>query len=245
MNRYKQYIDRYAGLHSGKDPFTNENNKRRYNNQKGRILFSGSQLTKRFLPFIDHVIKKKGRAITMLDYGSGRAIHNYKRVLDNDITIHEYFKGKLQCYYVYDPAVRDYKVKPPLGMEFDLVCCSDVMEHIPEEFVPVVLSEISNYTKKNGTMIFSISANPARKFFEDGENLHVTCKPLEWWIQAFENYLGDKSFLLQHNDYSRLENEDSDPEGAIIIKYYNSRWIDIWDSESVPNGEPIKLEEGV
>jgi hypothetical protein len=150
----------------------------------------------------------------------------------------------IQCYYAYDPAVKQYSMKPPLSMEFDLTCCADVMEHVPEEFVSVVLAEIGNYTKKTGSMIFSISGNLAKKRFTDGENLHATIRPLDWWVDAIRKYCGNKSFVLIYNDDSQMIPSSvpakTDENGRTVlittntsIRFYNSPHFKVWNFSDV------------
>ena len=241
MNKLQEYVLKYQGLHDGSGCYysldSSDSTKPRYN--KDAILFDGSQLGRKFPPYIKQVIGAKGRAITLLDYGCGQATHVHKALSEHgNKTLLGRLKGMVQCYYCYDPAVKKYSMKPPLGMEFDLLCCADVMEHVPEEFVSVVLTELGNYTKKNGALIFSISANTARKIFHDGENLHTTLKSVEWWVNAIQQYIGNKSFLLFHTDNSRLS-EGDEKEKATIIKYYNSERFRVWNLDGIERAEEI------
>lgn len=243
MNKLDEYVLRYQGIHSGTDPYMGPDGKL-YNNQqdptKGKTLFDGSQLGKKLVPYIQQVIDAKRRAVTLLDYGSGKAIHTYIPLpAHGNKTLLGRFNGMIQCYYAYDPAVKKYSMKPPLGMVFDITCCADVMEHVPEEFVPVVLAEIGNYTKPNGAIMFSISSNPAKKKFQDGEDLHATIKSLDWWINAIRNYCGDKSFILAHDENSRLGPNDPG-EMATFIRYYNSPKFPVWNLQGVDRAEEIK-----
>jgi hypothetical protein len=262
MNKLEEYVLRYQGIHSGTEQYLALDGKLHRNETdptKGKMLFDGSQLGKKFPPYIQQVIDSKRRAITLLDYGCGKAIHTYMPLSHHgNKTLLGRLNGMIQCYYAYDPAVRQYAMKPPLGMEFDLTCCADVMEHVPEEFVPVVLAEIGNYTKKNGAMIFSISANLAKKMFTDGENLHATIKSIDWWTDAIRKYCGDKSFLLLHDDDTRLDpltpeqKEQLKAEGITThtqcstwIRYYNSPRYKIWESDGVEKAyyEKVVIEE--
>lgn len=242
MNKFEEYIQRYQGIHDGVDTYlvdTSLDTPRL--NSLGKPLFDGSQFGYKFPPYIEQVIEAKGRAITLLDYGCGQAVHTYQILSRHgNKTLLGRLNGMVQCYYCYDPAVKKYNMKPPQGMVFDLSCCADVMEHVPEEYVPMVLTEIGSYTKMDGALIFSISANPARKLFNNGENLHITIKPLEWWINAIQSYIGDKSFLIFHTDDQRLPLGEEDRTKAIIIRYYNSKSFPIWKGEGVEGVEEIK-----
>lgn len=243
MNKLEEYILRYRELHDGtamyasaSDPTIQKVNKGKPGKKK--VLFDGSQLGKKLPPFIQKFINNKGKAVTLLDYGCGRAIHNFTRLRDHGNetytrrTLIERFEGMIQCYYCFDPAVQIYDEKPPQGMIFDIVCCADVMEHIPEDFVESVLREIFAYTKTNGVAMFTISGNPALKTFNDGENLHTTIKQVEWWLEKIQTCSDGKSFLLFHNDESK-------PDQPVQFKYHNSTELTIWNFMNRKN--PIKL----
>lgn len=66
---------------------------------------------------------------------------------------------------------------------YDAVLCTDVMEHIPPEHVPMVLQNIHNSSGKFA--FFTIGLQP-----DDyghnlvGESLHLTVQPPQWWIDA-------------------------------------------------------------
>lgn len=244
MNKLEEYVLRYQGIHSGTDKYLALDGKLYQNEQdpnNGKVLFDGSQLGKKFPPYIQQVIDAKRRAITLLDYGCGKAIHTYMPLAAHgNKTLLGRFNGMIQCYYSYDPAVKQYSVKPPTYMVFDLTCCADVMEHVPEEFVPTVLAEIGNYTKEDGTMLFSISGNLAKKMFRDGENLHATIKPLDWWVDAIRKYCGDKSFVVIYNDDSKMIPSSIPPKidenGNVSqtvtntsIRFYNSQAFNVWE----------------
>ena len=148
MNKLEEYILRYQGIHTATDKYLALDGKLHDNyldSSQGKTLFDGSQLGKKFPPYIQQVINAKGRAVTLLDYGCGKAIHTYMPLsAHGNKTLLGRLNGMIQCYYSYDPAVPQYAIKPPSGMVFDVTCCADVMEHVPEEFVPVVLAEIGN-----------------------------------------------------------------------------------------------------
>lgn len=239
MNKLEEYIIRYQGLHDGTDSYlavaTNKqiSPAKLAEKKQPKIIFDGSQLGKKLPQFIQTVIDTKARAITLLDYGCGKAIHNYKVLREHgDKTFNERFNGMLQCYYCYDPAVRMYNVKPPQGMVFDLVCCADVMEHVPEEFVDHVLQEIASYTKEDGTGLFTISGNLAGKAFADGENLHATVRSVEWWTERLKNAFNDKAFLLIYND----TNNNEDP---LRLQYHNSSLYKPWTFDN----QEVKIKE--
>lgn len=115
-------------------------------------------------------------AKTMLDFGCGRGdayrsphkLHHHLGIHRSDVTL-------------YDPAFRPDD-RLPTG-QFDLVVCSDVLEHIPEEEVEEFVARLFGYAKK--AVWASVCCRPAKKFFADGRNMHVTVKPYEWWHDRF------------------------------------------------------------
>lgn len=245
MNKLEEYILRYQALHDGTSSYAAAESGKLISPEKlkrdiGKVIFDGSQLGKKLPDFIQQVIDSKQRAITLLDYGCGKAIHTYTPLAQHGKkTLLGRFNGMIQCYYCYDPAVQIYNVKPPSGMVFDLVCCADVMEHVPEEFVDYVLQEISSYTKQDGAALFTISGNLAGKAFDDGENLHATVKPIEWWIDRLKKAFVDKSFLVVYND----TNNSEDP---LKLQYQNSQSLNIWnlkDQEVIVNNRKCVVEE--
>jgi len=105
--------------------------------------------------------------------------------MDNIKTILDYGCGKAEYHPTewnatkYDPGYFPYQTKPTGN--FDLVICTDVMEHIEEQYVDAVFSEIFKYANKS--VYLSISTEPAKKNLPDGRNCHVTQKDSEWWIE--------------------------------------------------------------
>ena len=71
---------------------------------------------------------------------------------------------------------------PPTGTPHRFGYCCDVMEHIPTEFVALV---VSNMLARCTNIFLSVS-------FEDdvfghfvGQPLHLTVKPFNWWLDMF------------------------------------------------------------
>lgn len=67
-------------------------------------------------------------------------------------------------------------------MDYDLVLCVDVMEHIQEDKVEEVLEDLFS----SGRFVFlTITCYPARQILSNGKNAHYTVKDPSWWD---ENY---------------------------------------------------------
>lgn len=109
----------------------------------------------------------------ILDYGSGKGYQYLER------RVHELWGGLLP--HCYDPGVIQIGKKPD-GV-FGGVICSDVMEHIDPADVAPVLDDIFASVVPEGPAFayFHISTRPAGKTFDDGENVHLTVRPEQWW----------------------------------------------------------------
>lgn len=124
--------------------------------------FSGGCLGK-YIPEIKELIQQHD-CRSVLDYGCGKASAHHKNKLTDNVTL-------------FDPYYEPYS-KEPEGF-FDIVICTDVMEHIPEDEVGKLLAKLINMTNK--VLFFAICTKPAKKKFSDGSNVHLTIRSEEWW----------------------------------------------------------------
>ena len=108
----------------------------------------------------------------MLDYGCGKG-KQY-----SEEKIHEEYFRNIQPA-MYDPAVNQFS-EIPKG-KFDLVICTDVLEHISEEDLDTFLKEL--YSKADTAVYLGICNIPANTFLSDGRNSHVTLKSFDWWVE--------------------------------------------------------------
>jgi uncharacterized Rossmann fold enzyme len=90
----------------------------------------------------------------------------------------------------YDPAVpgKDESPKPA-----DLVCCTDVLEHVEPEKIEHVLRDLRRVTLKVG--FFTIHTGPAQKVLADGRNAHVLQRDKAWWAKMLGHYFQVGSIL--------------------------------------------------
>jgi hypothetical protein len=117
-------------------------------------------------------------ARTLLDFGCGRG-DAYR----SPHKIHHQWGIPRQFVTLYDPAF--YRMDTIPTGSFDIVVCSDVLEHIPEDEVDEFIARLFSHAKK--AVWASVCCRPAKKFFPDTEvNLHVTQKPYDWWREAFD-----------------------------------------------------------
>lgn len=85
--------------------------------------------------------------------------------------------------YRYDPAIPEFADMPI--DKVDLVLCTDVMEHVPEEDVDDILATIRSLSKH---AFFNISVREAKEILPNGENAHCTVRPPPWWRQKLLNH---------------------------------------------------------
>lgn len=144
------------------------------------------------LSILNHVVSirkllTETESHTMLDFGCGRG-EAYK-------SPHKLYKQlglPRHAVTLYDPAFMPTS-KLPVG-QFDLVVCSDVLEHLVEDEVDAFIARLFRYAKK--AVWASACARPAKKFFPDGRNLHTCIKPISWWEDRFRAACGPLPFVL-------------------------------------------------
>lgn len=97
-------------------------------------------------------------------------------------------------------------------MQFDIVTCWEVMEHIKESDLAMVAENVKKHLLPHGLWVMSVSK--VDDFFE-GVNLHQTVKPKKWWIEKFAS-LGlthleayETYFSEQYIRGNRYESKDS------------------------------------
>lgn len=137
--------------------------------QKMHMQFYGASAYLYFDQIAKEVIDLNPSSV--LDFGCGRS----------DLVAH-FWKDGGRVIAKYDPAIPQYKEMPE--RVFDLVLCTDVMEHIPMADVDQILREVKTKSKN---AIFTISMKPARAKLPDGRNAHVTLlNASEWsrWVKS-------------------------------------------------------------
>ena len=125
---------------------------------------------------------------TMLDFGCGRGdAYRSPHKLHHELGLSRH------VVTLYDPAFRP-SAALPTGT-YDLVVCSDVLEHIPEGEVPAFVARLFAYSRK--AVWASVCCRPAKKNFPGTDvNMHVTIQPYTWWYDRFHEAVGDRAFAL-------------------------------------------------
>lgn len=174
--RYKDLLAMYRTMHSEGDSnygIAAEN------------MFSGISLPPQ-MPRIKNLIDRIG-AKSVLDYGCGKALMYRSSPIEVEgksyNNIKEYWG--VDQIFLYDPGHQPYSQLPT--QKADLVVCTDVLEHCPDQDVVWILKEIFSYASKG--VYLNISCYPARKKLPNGENAHCTIRPQHWWQGALD-YIG-------------------------------------------------------
>lgn len=141
---------------------------------------------------------------SVLDYGSGKGEAYLADGLHRDWGV------EVTCF---DPAVPRFKTRPQ--QKFHGVICNDVMEHIPEDYVPMILRDALGFATKFA--FFQICTRKAKKNLPDGRNCHLTIRPSEWWMAR----IGEAQGVVGGPEIIRviwhLEGEERRLENATIL----------------------------
>tara|TARA_R100000654_G_scaffold22992_1_gene45279 strand:+ start:424 stop:1029 length:606 start_codon:yes stop_codon:yes gene_type:complete len=165
---YHDLIDSYKVLHQ----------------EEGK--FKGISLVP-LVPTLIHLIKEN-KCKTLLDYGCGKAIpYDKERCKEVDLRNPIQELCNLKSFNLYDPAYEKYATLP--DKKYDIVVCTDVLEHIAEQDIDYVLTEILSRSKK--IVFLNISCQPALKHFKEGKfkgkNVHISVFDPSWWMHKIGN----------------------------------------------------------
>lgn len=117
---------------------------------------------------------------SFLDYGCGRS--NLCEIMK--------INKKIKTYK-YDPAIPEFNYIKK-GLKVDLIANCDVMEHIPESEVDVLLEHMSNISQN---VFFNIYLKKATTYLPNGENAHCTIKPIYWWRKKIKKYFNTTTIV--------------------------------------------------
>lgn len=160
----------------------------------------GSALHKH-IPYIAILIQDF-RLTSVLDFGCGKAQFWKKNPFWRAMFQWTNENKNLYNLWLYDPGYDDSDKETRTGMSihntlpasrYDLVICTDVLEHVPEEDIGFTLETILGKSRR--FVYLNISCYYATKTFRDGTNVHVTVKPPSWWkaqIQEAEKRVFEK-----------------------------------------------------
>lgn len=150
---------------------------------KGSQFSRGTALLKH-IPELTRLTKLLG-CKDALDFGCGKAwfwkLPHWKAIFDNE----------LRSIKLYDPAIPEHDELPE--GRYDLVLCTDVLEHVHPEETDDFLKTLFLYTRR--CLFINVSTVPAKKTFDDGTNLHINLRTKDQWqkkIYEIRDWYGDK-----------------------------------------------------
>jgi hypothetical protein len=128
----------------------------------------------------------------------GRSLLAHIPAIDRLLQIHachsilDYGCGKARCWppqwqgriIGYDPAYEPYSVRPQGS--YDMVICTDVLEHVPASAVDWVIRDIFQYREK--WAYINIATYRSDHCLPNGTNKHVTVRDHAWWNQRLSTY---------------------------------------------------------
>ena len=165
------------------------------------------------VPLVPTLMKmiKENNCKTLLDYGCGKAIP-YSKKECKSIGLKKPVQElcNLDSFALYDPAYPKYSKLTK--KKYDIVVCTDVMEHIAEQDIDWVLKDILSHSKK--AVFLNISCQPALKHFKEGkfkgQNVHVSVFHGTWWSDKVKNIWNDFQRLKIYmicvgKDYTHIE----------------------------------------
>ena len=83
--------------------------------------------------------------------------------------------------------VKDKILTNLFNTEFDYIICKDVMEHIPEDNIPIILKELNNILIDEALFVIPLGDNDKFRIREyEIDVTHVTKKDEDWWIDKFK-----------------------------------------------------------
>ena len=125
----------------------------------------------RYAPFlIPHIRQLKPKSV--IDYGCGQS------------ALPDLIKAAGVPYvHRYEPAIAAFAARP--DRTFDLLLCTDVLEHVPEDELDSVVEDMRSLAR-NAMLI--VDTKPARQFLPNGDNAHATIRPIAWWQQRLARH---------------------------------------------------------
>ena len=135
-------------------------------------------------------LNSNGHRISLIDFGfgTGNAMDYFERrgfyVEGTEISSHAVARQLKRGRKVYHTSIDD--LSSMQDKQFEVGFCNDVIEHIPTELVAPSLEEMARVC--SDYLFVSVCPTPSNHLSLEGENLHLTIRPLSWWEDQFRNY---------------------------------------------------------
>jgi SAM-dependent methyltransferase len=107
---------------------------------------------------------------------------------------------------------------------FDLIHCSQTLEHIPEESISGVFEQFHQLLSPRGVLMLVVDAitdKQTAEMLKDKEPTHVTVHPRKWWADKMSN-----SFRLDPDAQQRFARAKFSPDNSAktFYDYYREEW---------------------
>lgn len=177
MSQYDYYIDQYKKAHEDPSTFPGISI-RYYINDIGKLI----RLTS---------------AKTLLDFGCGKGEqYTNKDLMKKWGGVPSDKWGIMPT--LYDPAVESHNQFPE--GKFDGVISTDVMEHVPEDSIDIVLEQI--YSKADKFVFLAIATYLGKSTsykLPNGKQPHITVRQDRWWIDKIKPYTSKVKTMISFN----------------------------------------------
>ena len=180
--KYYSIIDEYVDFH--------ENGTEKLPPEK---TFQGTSLLK-WVFQINKIIKDT-KSHSLIDFGCGKALGYVSPIkVDNKVFKNVSDFWEINNMFLYDPGVKKYSKYPT--RKADGIICTDVIEHIPPQDIKNFINEL--YKLSNKFIFVVIAIRPATKYFEDGNNIHLSLKKQDEWKKIFLSFKEKYPFVNQY-----------------------------------------------
>jgi FkbM family methyltransferase len=177
-------------------------------------------------------LSKANKTTSILDYGCGKGM---------------LAKGLPFPIWEYDPAVLGKTTVPKPA---DIVVCTDVLEHIEQDKLMIVLQDLKRCVKQVG--YFVISTRKAVKTYANGENAHLIVQGKDWWEKKLKKYF-EVGTVIEKEKECELHvivgpKKEVQPEittiekGGLKFKFYTPNDTTRWRANTLFIKEPTTID---
>lgn len=131
-------------------------------------------------------LAKRVEAKSLLDFGCGKG------------TLKRNFTGPKIRIAEYDPGIAGKNSLP--AEVFDIVACTDVLEHVEPEQLDSTLAWIAAHSRR--ATFLQVCCRSANEVLPDGRNAHLIVQPHNWWYEAIRRFYPHAKFEWYEATYS-------------------------------------------
>jgi hypothetical protein len=143
------------------------------------------------------------RPKSILDYGSGQ-----------NRMVEAFISPWTKVRHRYDPAIPAIS-KVPLD-HYELVICTDVMEHLDANEIDPVLKHIRSLCDD---ALLLVDTQIAGTFLPNGENAHATVQSSDWWLVRVKRFFPDSELIDATNDRAYIRTWKAGPRAISAAPY--------------------------